>query len=128
MRYLLLSAMFVLAAACGVKAPIEGRADPYSPRQVYFASPDLANKTAVGAIQTHRTNGILYVEIPIRSASDYDLHIDYQFTFFTPEGSVDYQSPWETGPVLVRNSQQYLKFHSTSGNAQNFQVNLRYAE
>lgn len=128
MRYLVLSAMFLTLAACGVKAPIEGRADPYSPKQLYFASADLANKTAVGPINTYRKNGILYVEIPIRSASDYDLHVDAQVTFYTAEGAVDYASSWEAQPVIVRNTQQILRFNSTTGNAANFQVQLRYAE
>ncbi len=128
MRYVLLCGMVLSLAACGVKPPIEPRAEPYGPKQVYIASNDLREKTAVDTPIVTRKNGIMYVTIPIRSASDYDLHIDYQVTFFNAEGEPIYTGPWENGPVLVRNTPNHIQFHSPSGDAADFRVNLRYAE
>jgi len=128
MRYLLLCGMVLSLAACGVKPPIEGRANPYPIAQINFASEDLRQKTAIDPVIMARKNGILYVTVPIRSASDYDLHVDYQITFLNAEGEPIYTGPWENGPVLVRNTWQHIQFHSPTGDAADFRMNLRYAE
>ena len=50
MTRLLAPSLLVLGLLSGcVKAPIEGRQDPYAPSQIMFASKDLRNNTAVSA-------------------------------------------------------------------------------
>ncbi len=128
MRYLVLSGMLMMLAACGVNPPIEGRFDPYPPKQVYLASPDLQGRTAFGQVTMTRENGILHVVVPIRATSEKDLHIDAKWTFFNSEGKPIYTSQWEAQPVIVHNTVIYLQCNSTSGDAQDFQLALRYQE
>src|SRR4030095_6937143 len=127
MRYALLL-VFLAVGGCGVRAPIEGRADPYTPAQVHFASADLANKTAVLPPVMERKNGILYVTVPVRSAVSRDLHVDYRITFFNDVGAPIDQTNWIGGTTLVANTPSYIKFNSVSGNAADFQLDLRWAE
>lgn len=114
--------------ACGVKPPIEGRADPFVPVQITLADPDLANKTAIGVPIMERRNGILYVTVPIRSASDYDLRIDQRWTFLSAQGRPIYQGSWEGGKKLVSNVQDSISANSLSGDAADFRLELRYSE
>ncbi|MGE5611607.1 MAG: hypothetical protein ACM359_20320 [Bacillota bacterium] len=127
MRYGILGLMMLMMAGC-VKAPIEGRADPYLPPQVSIADADLANHTAVSMPIMERKNGILYVTVPVRSASDLDLHVDYQVTFFNENGTPIEQTGWIGGTTITRNSYRYIKVNSSSGNAADFQMQLRYAQ
>jgi hypothetical protein len=121
--------MVLSAASCYVNPPISGRQDPYAPQQIYFASADLANKTAVDAPRMERKNGILYVTVPIRSAVDQDLLIDYQVTFLNAQGVPIDPGPWtHLQAMLVRNTPQYIQFNSMSGDAVDFRLSLRYAE
>src|SRR5437879_6055716 len=85
-KYAYLTLISLFLVGCGVNKPIEGRADPYLRSQIHFDSADLANKTAAGAPMMERRNGILYVTVPIRSAVDLDLHIDYRVTFVNEAG------------------------------------------
>jgi len=127
MRYVIGGLLVVLMAGC-VKAPITGRADPYVPPQVSIADADLANSTAFMPPRTERRDGILFVAVPIRSASDYDLHIDYRFTFFNETGMPIEESGWLGGTTVTRNSYTNIRFNSASGNAADFQLQLRYAQ
>lgn len=128
MRYAICSLILVLAG-CGVRPPIEGRADPYLPPQITLASPELANFTAIGVpIIERRNGGILYVTVPIRSASDYDLHIDYRVTFLDRIGHPIYQSGWEGGKTLVRNIPDQITFNSPTPQAADWHLDLRYAQ
>ncbi|HEX2973746.1 MAG TPA: hypothetical protein VHP11_15545 [Tepidisphaeraceae bacterium] len=127
MRYGILGLLMVMLAGC-VKAPIEGRADPYVAPQVSFADADLANRTAVLPPIMERKDGILYVTVPVRVASDLDLHIDYQVTFFNENGAPIEQTSWIGGTTITRNSYRYIKVNSSSGNAVDFHMQLRYAQ
>lgn len=114
--------------ACGVKPPIEGRADPFLPVQITLADPDLANKTAIGVPIMERRSGILYVTVPIRSASGYDLRIDQRWSFLNAQGRPIYQGSWEGGKKLVSNVQDSIGANSLSGDAADFRLELRYSE
>jgi hypothetical protein len=127
MKYLMLS-LILLAAGCGVNKPIEGRADPYAPAQIHFADADLANKTAVSPPIMERRNGILYVTVPIRSAVNLDLHVDYKVSFFNEAGAPIEQSGWTGGTTLVSNTPSYIKFNSMSANAHDFQMDVRWSQ
>ena len=128
MKYAILTLM-LLSLGCAVREPIAGRADPYPAHQVNFADPDLANKTAVSPPRTERRNGLLYVTVPVRSSVNRDLHVDYRVTFFNENG-VPIEGPgnWTSGPTLIANTPSYIQFNSISGNAADFQLDLRYAQ
>ena len=127
MKYAILSLM-LLSLGCAVREPIAGRADPYRAHQVNFADPDLANRTAVAPPIVERRNGLLYVTVPVRSSVNRDLHVDYRVTFFNESG-VPIEGPgnWTSGPTLIANTPSYIQFNSISGNAADFQLDLRYA-
>ena len=128
MKYAILSLM-LLSLGCAVREPIAGRADPYRAHQVNFADPDLANRTAVAPPIVERRNGLLYVTVPVRSSVNRDLHVDYRVTFFNENG-VPIEGPgnWTSGPTLIANTPSYIQFNSISGNAADFQLDLRYAQ
>ena len=121
--------LILLTAGCAVRPPIAGRADPYQHHQVNFADPDLVNKTAVSPAMTERRNGLLYVTVPVRSSVNRDLHVDYRVTFFNENG-VPIEGPgnWTSGPTLIANTPSYIQFNSLTGNAADFQLDLRYAQ
>jgi hypothetical protein len=123
----ILSLLLILAAGC-VNPPVAGRADPYPPHQINLNSKDLANKTAVGQPVMERRDGLLFVTVPIRSTVDQNLHIDYRITFLNENGAPIYHGSWEGGTVLVRNVPSYIRFNSTSANAADFQLDIRWAE
>jgi len=128
MRLAVLS-LILLAAGCAVREPIAGRADPYQRHQVNFADPDLANKTAVSPPMTERRNGLLYVTVPVRSSVNRDLHVDYRVTFFNENGTpIEGPGLWTAGPTLIANTPSYIQFNSMTGNAADFQLDLRYAQ
>jgi hypothetical protein len=131
MLKIVLSIMFIglvaLAGCKEVSAPIEPRMDPWPEPRVTLASQDLRQKTAVKPAIMERRNGILYVIVPIRSASNYDLHLDYQVTFFKENGMIDYQSSWEPLPTLVHNIPSEIRFNSTSAEAADWRLTLRYS-
>jgi uncharacterized protein YcfL len=128
MRYLG-AVLILITTGCAVREPIAGRADPYRPHQINFADPDLANKTAVDVPRTERRNGLLYVTVPVRSSVNRDLHVDYRVTFFDENGiPIEGPTLWTSGPTLIANTPSYIQFNSISGNAANFQLDLRYAQ
>ncbi|MCY2953317.1 MAG: DUF1425 domain-containing protein [Planctomycetota bacterium] len=127
MRVAIAGMLVVVMAGC-VKAPITGRADPYVPPQVNIADADLANSTAFLPPRTERREGLLFVVVPIRSASDYDLHVDYRYTFLNDGGMPIDETGWIGGTTVTRNSYTYIKFNSTSANATEFHLQLRYAQ
>jgi len=127
MRFAFPAIWLVLISGC-VKAPITGRADPFLPPQVSIADADLANSTAFGPPRMERTDGILYVSVPVRSASDYDLHVDYRYSFFNQAGMPIDETGWIGGTTITRNSYTYIKFNSANANAADWHLQLRYAQ
>jgi hypothetical protein len=120
--------MLALGCADRVRAPIEGRQDPYAPPQVQFASNDLRKQTAVAAPELARddTGNLLYVTLPIRSAVNKTLYVDYRVTFLDRAGRPVGPASWQTA-VLQSNIAQRITSNSTSANAVDFQVDLRWA-
>ena len=128
MRYACFGLLVLMLAGCNqVTAPIEGRADPYPANQINLASQDLRDKTAISPPIVDRRDGILYVTVPIRSASNYDLHVDYKVTFFNSNGSIIYQGSWEQMPTLIHNVPSELRFNSLTAEAADWRLDLRYA-
>lgn len=122
--------VLLLIAGCGVKPPIQGRLDPYAANQIYFASSDLKNKTAVGTpiAQRDPDGNILYITVPIRSTTDLELHIDYRVKFFNKSGTVLSTTSWFTR-TLAPNIEDYITVSAgTAPRAADFQMDFRYAK
>ena len=125
MRTLLLLSLITLAG-CGVNAPIEGRADPYAPAQVHFDSDEIRRDTAIGQpIVTRDEFGLLHVTLPIRSAVNLQLHVQYRVSFFDrSHGLLDQQS-W-SDKTLTANTPDQIDVNSVDKRAADFQVDFRY--
>ena len=110
-----------------VRPPIQGRQDPYVPAQVHFDSDTLRRDTAVGTPVVSRDQaGILFVTVPIRSAINKTLYVDYRVTFFDRSG----QPVSRLGPftkTLEPNTPDQIQVNSTSNQAADFQIDFRYA-
>ncbi|HEY1628408.1 MAG TPA: hypothetical protein VGF52_01040 [Tepidisphaeraceae bacterium] len=129
MKRLLLIPLVMILVGCSneVRPPIEGRADPYSPAQIHFASDELRNDTAVGRpILARDDAGMLLVTIPIRSAIDKTLYIDYRVTFFD-RGGVPLEHFGPFTKTLDPNTPDRIQVNSTTPRAADFQVDFRYA-
>ena len=110
-----------------VRAPIEGRNDPYQSQQVHFASDELRRDTAVSPpVATRDEAGILHVMVPVRSAIDKTLYVDYRVTFFDRNRQIVGNTGWMT-KTLESNTPDRLEVNSTSNRAEDFQVDFRYA-
>jgi len=117
----------VIATGC-VKAPIEGRLDPYESKQIHFASEDLKNRTAVGipSAQRDAEGGILYITVPVRAATWQELHVDYRVTFFDRNGQQLSQTGWFTR-TLTPNVPDSITVNSMGPRAADFQMDFRWA-
>ena len=121
--------MIVLVVAGGcVKRPIEGRAEKYLPKQIHFASYDLANRTAVMQPIMERKGGLLHVTVPIRADSMRDLHVDYRIRFLDDRGAAVYESGWTGGTVLESHTWSYVNANSPTAEAADFQIDFRYSQ
>jgi len=118
----------LLLAGCGVRPPIEGRMDPYPPKQVHLDSNSLKHETAVGEPAVARDeSGNLYVTVPIRSETDKELYVDYRVTFFDRNRQVLNQTGWYT-KVLSPKVPDQIMVNSMSPRADDFQIDFRWAK
>lgn len=124
----LLAVLVGVAAGCDVRPTYVGRNDPYAARQIQFTSEELQNDTAVSQpIVSRDPSGYLHVSIPIRSAIDNDLHVDYQTQFFDASGAMIETTAWHT-VTLPANTPTSVSDICTSPAAANFQMTFRYAK
>jgi hypothetical protein len=124
----LLGCLMLILAGCGVRPTIQGRQDPYPASQVMYADEDLQRSTAVGIpVATRDEGGILHVQVPIRSTTDRQLFIDYRYLFLDRNGQVIWKSAWRD-KVLAPNVPDTINFNSTTAEAADFQLDLRYAQ
>jgi hypothetical protein len=127
---LLAPALFLALVTVGcLKAPIEGRQDPYAPSQIMFASKDLRNNTAVSTPSVARDDvgGILHITVPIRAATNKQLYIDYRTTFFDRNNQQISQTGW-TRKTLAPNVPDRIVVNSMGPTAADFQIDVRYAK
>jgi hypothetical protein len=126
--FLSVAAAAALVVGC-VKPPIEGRLDPYTPSQIHFASKELRNDTAVGTpiVSRDDTGNIAYVTIPIRAATNKELHVDYRVTFKDKNDQMLNQTGWFT-KTLPPNIPDTITVNSMGPRAADFQVDFRYAQ
>ncbi|MBV8781281.1 MAG: hypothetical protein JO353_07780 [Phycisphaerae bacterium] len=117
-----------IAVGCSVNPPIQPRQDPYVPSQIHVDSEQLREDTAVGTPNVHRDeNGILYVNVPIRSAIDKTLYVDYYVTFFDKNGQPIGQRMGPFTKTFDPNTPSSITVNSTTPRAADFQIDLRYA-
>ena len=128
MKYSFALLCLVFVVGCGVHPPIQGRQDPYARGQVHFNKDDLRTQTAVDEpIATRDDAGILHVTVPIRSAINKRLYVDYRVTFFDKSGQVlPDQTGWMT-KTLEMNTPDQITVNSSSNRAADFQVDFRWA-
>jgi len=127
-----LSTLIVVAAllaGCSnsVRPPKEGRDDPYASQQIHFASEELRRDTAVGTpVVSRDAAGLLFVAIPVRSAIDKTVYVDYRVTFFDQSGQEVHKTSWARA-TLEANVPQRISLNSTTTRATDFQVDFRYS-
>jgi hypothetical protein len=127
-RLLLIPVLLALAGCNHVNPPIQGRADPYQPSQVHFDSQALRRDTAIGTPMTSlNESGLLTVTIPIRSAIDKTLYVDYRVTFFDRTGTPIGPTIGPLTKTLDPNTPDQIVVTSPSRQAADFQVDFRYA-
>lgn len=133
MRLLLLSVLTLTLVGCdrSVRPPIDARADVVedAPRQIAFSSDRLRRRTAVGTPQVARDDAgnLLYVTVPIRSAVNRPVYVDYRYAFFDDAGQQVYQSGWQAKP-LEANVPDQVTFNSVTDRAADFRVDFRLAK
>ena len=134
MKRTLLIFVICLAAAAGCKqsvhAPHYTRADPFDSGHVTLSGrrgDDLREDTAFEQERIGRDQyGLLTVTIPVRSAVDHTLHLEYQYSFFDANGRlVEGPMGW-TQINLEAASPGTIQFTSTQPQATDFHVNVRY--
>lgn len=128
-RLISLPLLAVLLVTGCVKAPLEGRLDPYESKQIHIANPDLRRQTAVGIPTAQRDDAgnILHLTVPVRAATDRELHVDYRVTFFDRNGQLLNQTGWFTR-TLAPNVPDYITVNSMGPRAADFQMDLRWAQ
>lgn len=126
---ILISCIAMAQLGCNetVNPTIQGRSDPYPSQQIQFSSDELRRDTAVGQPNLARDeSGNLFVTIPIRSAIDRRLYVDYRVTFFDRNGQPINQTGWFT-KTLEANTPDRITVNSTTPRAAEFEVDFRYA-
>jgi hypothetical protein len=133
MKPTLLTLLFIAAlslSACErtVNPPKLSRADTYAPQQVHVDSEELRRETAVGPARVTRddSGNLVHVTLPIRSAINRELHVDYFVSFFDHNGQR--LSKIQGQKTLLANTPDSIEFNSMSPRATDFQVDLRYSQ
>ncbi|MBC8105220.1 MAG: hypothetical protein H7Z14_01405 [Anaerolineae bacterium] len=124
---LFVAAISLTACSNGVNPPKQPRADAYSPSQIHVDSEDLRRDTAVGipVVTRDDSGNLVHVTLPIRSAINKELHIDYWVSFFDRNGQR--LSKIQGQKTLLANTPDSIEFNSMSPRAADFQVDLRYS-
>ncbi len=108
--------------------PIQPRQDPWGRSQIHMTSEDLRRETYVDQpiVTRDDAGNLVHVTVPIRSAINKTLYVDYYVTFFDRNG----QPISRLGPftkTLQANTPDSVTFNSVSARATDFQVDFRYA-
>ena len=112
-----------------VKAPIEGRNDPYGIPQINFSDAELRRRTAVQrpTVSRDESGNLLHVTVPIRSTSNRQLSVEYRTTFFDANGAIINSTTWFP-KTLSPNVPDRIQVNSTSERAADFQIDFRPAQ
>jgi hypothetical protein len=124
---ILLLAALSLTACYGVRPPKQPRMDPYMPAQIHVDSETLRNDTAVGEpiVTRDDAGNLVHVTVPIRSAINKTLYVDYWVSFFDRNGQRLSKIQGQT--TLQANTPDSIEFNSMTPRATDFQLDLRYA-
>ena len=116
-----------MVGCTGVRAPIEGRADPYRASQIHFDSETLRKDTAVEApIFGRNESGLLVTTIPIRSAINKTLYVDYRVTYFDSQRRV-LSSAGPFNKTLLPNVPDQIQLTAPNPEVSDIQVDFYYA-
>ena len=128
-KHVLFALLGLMLLGCDyVRPPIQGRQDPYVPAQVHFDSERLRRDTAIGTPNVSRDEaGLLFVTVPIRSAINKTLYVDYRVTFLDRSGQVVGTRLGPFTKTLEPNTPDQIVVNSTSPRAADFQIDFRYA-
>ena len=118
----------IIGCSDAVKPPIIPRNDPYSREQIHITDDDLRSHTAVQTPMLTRDDaGLLFVNLPIRAATNLKLYVDYRVTWFDRNHDVLSQTSW-MHKTLPPNVPDQITFNSTTPRVVDFQIDLRYSE
>ena len=125
--FLILAAISLTACSTGVKPPKQPRMDPYAPAQIHVDSEQLRRDSAVGEpiVSRDDSGNLVHVTVPIRSAINKTLYVDYFVTFF--DRNNQRLSKIQGSKTLQANTPDSIEFNSMSPRATDFQLDLRYA-
>ena len=135
-RKLALVTLIPLLAGCGGGGgppPSDGPAPAFpeqqAPSQVSFTSTDLQQSCRVGTVtRTIDGNGIMRLTVPIRAITDFDLTVDYRFTYLDESrGVVDQPASWQAR-TLHAGTFETIDGVAPSPRARDFELDLRYAQ
>lgn len=123
---IVLAGSLAVAGCNQLRPPVEPRNDPYTGGQVFVDTEALRSDIAVKpAVLTRDQAGLLHVVVPFRSVIDKQLHVQYRYTFFGRNHEVLDQSGW-FDKTLTANTPDQVTFNSTTPDAADFQMDLRY--
>jgi uncharacterized protein YcfL len=125
---LLLTAL-ALVGCKHVNPPIEGRDDPFRSPQVTFADASLRDDTAISPprLQRDDAGNLLHVTLPIRSAVNKTITVDYKVSWYDRAGAVLSETGW-MAKTLEANTPETITMNSTSDRAADFRIALRKAK
>jgi hypothetical protein len=129
MRTMLIVLGSLSLAACTRQPapPKQPQMDPYASSQIHVDSERLRRDTAVGEPRVTRddSGNLVHVTVPIRSAINKTLYIDYFVSFFDRNGQR--VSKTQGTKTLQANTPDSIEFNSMTPRAADFQLDLRYA-
>jgi hypothetical protein len=124
----------VLAAGCNSgPPPADGPApaipEDAAPTQVNFNSTDLQQSIRIGTVvRTIDGNGIMHLTVPVRAVTEYDLTVDYRFTYLDESRAlVDQPASWQAR-TLHAGTFEYIQATAPSPRARDFVLDLRHAQ
>ena len=122
-------AMLALAGCTPrVRGPIEPREDLSPWPQIMLSDRDLARRIAVRQPVVERDPaGLLFVTVPVRSTTRHQMTIEYRSTFYDRNHTPIFQSTWFPR-TLTPYTQDTIQANSTSGRAEDFQIDIREAK
>jgi hypothetical protein len=131
-KTLSLLSVLAIAAGCADKQvqTARGRADTGDHYGVILSQQQkdqLRHDTAFEPERVTRDQyGLLNVTVPLRSAIQHTLYLEYQYTFFDGSGrKIEGPLGWNL-VTLEAGSPGTIQFTSTSPQAANYQLNIRY--
>jgi len=108
----------------------EGGTEAYGPPQIHIIGPDAENLRLSTIIELPITScdsaKLLAVTIPVRNTTDRVLHLQYRYNFIDKDGApLPEKMDWNR-KTLEPGATERITFNSTSPQAADFQMDLRY--